>query len=112
MSTRLLNSRTVCLAVALQRFSSGRTEAAVLALKQSAATALKLAGVSVKTEESDLYDSQSNGLADSVVKDAKGAVRTNFGLSREALRTEVRRNSSSCCDSEHMQERFRLQDSL
>ena len=54
MSTRLLNSRTMCLAAALQRFSSGRKEAAVQALKQSAETALKLAGVNVKTEESDL----------------------------------------------------------
>ena len=33
MRTRLLNSRTVCLAVALQRFSSGRKEAAVPVLK-------------------------------------------------------------------------------
>ena len=37
-------------------------ELAILALKESAATALKLAGVNVKTEESALYDSQSNGL--------------------------------------------------
>ena len=39
-------------------------------------TALKLAGVNVKTEESALYDSQSNGLAESAVKEAKDAVRT------------------------------------
>ena len=54
------------------------TEPAILATKKSAATALKLAGVSVKTEESALYDSQSNGLAENVVKDAKDAVRTNL----------------------------------
>ena len=49
-----------------------------MALKESAATALKLAGVNVKTEESALYDSQSDGLAESAVKDAKDAVRTNL----------------------------------
>ena len=53
-------------------------EPAILALKESAATALKLAGVNVKTEESALYGSQSNGLAESAVKDAKDAVRTNL----------------------------------
>ena len=53
-------------------------EPATLALKQSAATALKLAGVSVKMEESALYDSQSNGLAESAVKDSKDAVRTDL----------------------------------
>ena len=42
----------------------------ILAMKESAATALKLASVNVKTEESPLYDSQSNGLAESAVKDA------------------------------------------
>ena len=42
---------------------SSDTEPAILALKASAATALKLAGVSVKTEESALHDSQSNRLA-------------------------------------------------
>ena len=50
-------------------------ELAILALKESAATALKLACVNVKIEESALYDSQSNG---SAVKDAKDAVRTNL----------------------------------
>ena len=57
---------------------SSHNEPATLALKQSAATALKLAGVSVKMEESALYDSQSNGLAESAVKDAKDAVRTDL----------------------------------
>ena len=47
-------------------------------LKESPATALKMAGVNVKTEESALHDSQSNGLAESVVKDARDAVRTNL----------------------------------
>ena len=42
-------------------------EPAILALKESAATALMLAGVTVKIEESALYDSQSNGLAESGV---------------------------------------------
>ena len=42
-------------------------EPAILALKESAATALKLADVNAKTEESALYDSQSNGLAESAV---------------------------------------------
>ena len=53
-------------------------EPAILALKDSTATALKLAGVTVKVEESALYDSQSNGLAESAVKDVKDAVRTNL----------------------------------
>ena len=52
-------------------------EPAFLALKESAATALKLVSVNVKIEESALYDSQSNGLAASAVKDAKDAVTTN-----------------------------------
>ena len=51
-------------------------EPANLALKEPAATALKLAGVNVKTQECALYDSESNGLAESAVKDAKDAVRT------------------------------------
>ena len=53
-------------------------ELAILALMESAATALKLAGVNVKTEESALYDSPSNGLAESAVKDVMVAVRTNL----------------------------------
>ena len=53
-------------------------EPAILALKESAATALKLASLNVKTEESALYDSQSNGLAECAVKDAKDAVRKNL----------------------------------
>ena len=52
-------------------------ELAVLALKESTATELKLAGVTVKTQENALYHSQSNGLAESAVKDVKDAVRTN-----------------------------------
>ena len=53
-------------------------EPSILALKESTATALKLAGVTIKAEESALYDSQSNGLAENAVKDAKDAVRTNL----------------------------------
>ena len=53
-------------------------EPATLAVKESTATALKLAGVTVKIEKSALYDSQSNGLAESAVKDVKDAVRTNL----------------------------------
>ena len=53
-------------------------EPAILALKESAVTALKLAGVNVKAEESALYDSQSNGLAKSAVKVVKDAVTTNL----------------------------------
>ena len=51
---------------------------AIFALKESAATALNLAGANVKAEESALYDSRSNGLAESAVKHAKEAVRTNL----------------------------------
>ena len=39
---------------------------------------MKLAGVNVEIEESALYASQSNGLAESAVKDAKDAVRLNL----------------------------------
>ena len=46
--------------------------------KEAAATSLRLAGATVKTEESALYDSQSNGLAESAVQDVKDAVRTNL----------------------------------
>ena len=53
-------------------------EPTILALKESTATALKLAGVTIKTEESALYDKQCNGLAESAVKDATDAVRTNL----------------------------------
>ena len=53
-------------------------EPSILALKESTTTALKLAGVTIKAEESALYDSQSNGLAESAVNDAKDAVRTNL----------------------------------
>ena len=53
-------------------------EPAILAMKELAATAFRLVGANVKTEESALYDSQSNGLAESAVDDAKDAVRTNL----------------------------------
>ena len=53
-------------------------EPAILALKESTVTALKLVGVNVKMEVSALCDSQSNGLAESAVKDVKDAVRTNL----------------------------------
>ena len=50
---------------------------AILAL-ESTATALKLAGVTVKIEESALYESHSSGLAESAVKDVRDAMRTNL----------------------------------
>ena len=53
-------------------------ETAMLALTESAATALKPAGVAVNAEERAVYDSRSNGLAESAVKDVKDAVRTNL----------------------------------
>ena len=52
-------------------FVRSDNEPAILALKESAATALRLAGVNVKIGESALYDSQSNRLAESAVKDSK-----------------------------------------
>ena len=70
-------------------------EPAILALKESAATALKLAGVNVKTEESALYDSQSNGLAESTVKDVKDAVRTNLACLVRRFRQEFPRDTQS-----------------
>ena len=54
------------------------TEPAIVALTESAATALKPARAAVKAEESALYDSRSNALAESAVKDVKDAVRTNL----------------------------------
>ena len=91
----LLNSRTMWLAVASQRSSTGRTMSGqFLAMKESAATALKLAGVNVKTEESALYDSQSNGLAESAEKDAKDA-----GLvSSDALDKSFREDAVLACE--------------
>ena len=70
------------LAVFLVRWDN---EPAVAALKESTATALKLAGVTVETEESALYDSQSNGVAESAVKDlvwrfGQEDVQSCFGL--------------------------------
>ena len=59
-----------------------------MVLKESAATALKLAGVNVKIEESATHDSQSNGLAESAVKDSKDAVRTNLACLVRRFRQE------------------------
>ena len=64
-------------------------EPAILALKESAATALKLAGVNVKTEESALHDSQRNGLAQSGCERCEGCRENEFGLSRRTLWTRV-----------------------
>ena len=49
-------------------------EPAILALKEFTATALKLAAVSAKLEETAVYDSQSNGLTESAVKDVTDAL--------------------------------------
>ena len=70
-------------------------EPANLAMMESAATALKLAGVNVKIEESALNDSQSQGLAESVVKDVKECHENEFGLSRQTLWTRVPRRTPS-----------------
>ena len=76
---RLLNSRTdVICSGFTEILVRSDNELAILALKESAVTALKLAGVNVKADESALYDSESNGFAESAVKDAKDAVRTNL----------------------------------
>ena len=55
-------------------------EPAVIAMKEAAATALKLTGLIVKIEERALCVSQSDGLAESAVKEVKHAVRTNWAL--------------------------------
>ena len=93
-------------------------EPAILALKESAATALKLAGVNVKTEESALYDSQRNRLAESAVKDAKDAVRTNLACLVRRFGQEFPGGPSPelACkvlrgDGEWVQKRSRWQDS-
>ena len=62
--------------------ASSDNDPAILALEKSAATALKFAGVNVNTEESAQYDSESNGLAESAVKDAKDALRTDLACVR------------------------------
>ena len=86
------------MAVASQRFLSGRTTSRrFLPCRSPAATALKLAGVSVKD-----------------------AVRTNFGLSRQTLWTGLSKRTPSPDlarealrgDGEQVQERSRWQDSL
>ena len=66
-------------------------ESGISALKESAVTALKLAGVKVKAEESALYDSQSNGLAESAVTDGResnqdGRTKSSLVCSTRALR--------------------------
>ena len=53
-------------------------ELAILALKKSEATASKLAGVKVKTEESAMHDSQSNGLAESAVEGCERCRENEF----------------------------------
>ena len=53
------------------------TKPVVLAPK-STATALKLAGVTVKIEESAVHDSQSNRLAETAAKGVKDTARTNL----------------------------------
>ena len=71
--------------------------------------------MTVKTEESALYDSQSNGLAESAVKDA---VRTNWRVLSSALCRSLQVASGlalACevlCDGEQMQVSSRWQDSL
>ena len=95
-------------------------ERAVLALREFAATALKLAGVTVKIEESALYASQVCRLAESLVKGVKDGCANKFGLPCQALRTGVLRRTSSpalaceilCCDGEQLQEGSGRQDSL
>ena len=120
MSMRLPNSRTMCLGSGFEEVPvRSDNEPAVLALKESAATALKLSGVTVKTEESALYDSQRNGLAKSTGKDVKRWCRNEFGLSRPAFWRGVHRRTSFhafpcevlCCDGEQMPERSRKQGS-
>ena len=66
--------------MASQRFLiRSDNEPAILALKESAVTALKLAVVNVMTKRRvHLCDSQSNGSAESAVKAVKDAVRTNL----------------------------------
>ena len=111
MSVQLLHSRTIRFAL--------ENELAIRALKESTATALKLADVTVRIEESALHDSQSNGLTKSAVKDVKGVMRTNLAC-LVRLRTRVFRITPSlalaceilCCDGEQMQERSRRQGSL
>ena len=61
----------------------------ILALKESAVTALKLAGVNVKAEERALYDSQSNGLAESAVAGCERCCENESGLSRQTLWTGI-----------------------
>ena len=70
-------------------------EPGILFLRESAVTAFKLAGVNVKAEESAPYDSQSNGLAESVVKDVKDAVRTIWLVSSDALDRSFREDTQS-----------------
>ena len=67
-------------------------ELAILVLKESTATALKLAGVNVKVEENAPYDSQSKGPARSAVKDVKDAVRTTSDALHRSFKGDIQ-----CC---------------
>ena len=88
--------------------------------KESTAAALKLAGVTVKTEESALFVPQSNGLEESAAKDAKDAVRTNFACLVRRFGREFPGGhpvyalacARLCFVGQQAQERSRRQDSL
>ena len=92
-------------------------EPAVLAQKESTVTALKLAGVKVKREESAL---QSNEFGRERCEGCERCRANESGLPCQALRTGVPRRTSSpalaceilCGDGEQLQERPRRQDSL
>ena len=101
-------------------FIRSDNEPAILAMKVSAAPALKYAGVSVKTVESALYDSQSNGLAGSRCERCKGCRENECGLPRQTLWTRFPRRTPSpdlACevlrgDGEQVQKWSRWQDGL
>ena len=95
-------------------------EPAILVLKESAATALKLAGVTVTAEESALYDSQKQRTGLERCEGCEGCCENQSGLPRQTLWTGVSRRTPSpelaCAvlrgDGEQVQERSRWQDSL
>ena len=70
-------------------------EPGILALEESAVTALKLAGVNVKAEESAPYDPQSNGLAEKRCIRCERCRENESGLCRQTLWTGVPRRTPS-----------------
>ena len=64
-------------------------ESSILALKESTATTLKLAGVTIKAEESALYDSQKQRAGRERCEGCERCRENELGLLGQTLRTRI-----------------------